>query len=112
MKPEFERMFQSHGALLCAMTICALFLCAATVNSKQNSGESKALAAADPFALKNPNAFDPARRRSVRALKVPRETAAHMASGIDEAEEAAAPEPDAADAAAQSPPPRVAEASR
>lgn len=111
MKPEFERMFQSHGALLCAMTICALFLCAATVNSKQNSGDAKAIAAADPFALKNPNAFDPARRRSVRALKVPRETAAHMASGIDAAEEAAVPEPDSAEAA-QSLPPRVAEANR
>jgi hypothetical protein len=111
VKPEFERLVQSHGALLCAMTICALFLCAATVNSKQYAGETKAIAAADPFALKNPNAFDPARRRSVRALKVPRESAAHMAFGIDAAEESAPPEVDTGEAA-QSAPPRVAEANR
>ncbi|MDO9382443.1 MAG: hypothetical protein Q7T86_06220 [Hyphomicrobiaceae bacterium] len=92
------------------MTICVLFLCAATVNSKHSS-ETKAIAAADPFALKNPNAFDPARRRSVRALKIPRETAAHMASGIDAAEEAVPAEADTIDAA-PSVPPRVAEANR
>jgi hypothetical protein len=72
--------------MLCAMTICALFLCAAQVSSKQAPAEAEPHAASDPFALKNPNAFDPARRRSVRAMKVPLETAEHLARGIDAAE--------------------------
>ena len=72
--------------MLCAMTICALFLCAAQVSSKQPSAEPRPLAALDPFALKNPDAFDPARRRSVRALKEPRESVSEMAAGLDQAE--------------------------
>ncbi len=72
--------------MLCALTICALFLCAAQVSSKQRTVEPLPVAAADPFALKNPNAFDPARRRSVRALKEPRESGAQMANGLDQAE--------------------------
>lgn len=111
MSSRVERLLQSHGALLCAMTICALFMCAANVNSKQNPVEPKVTAAADPFALKNPNAFDPARRRSVRALTVPRETAAHMASAIDAAEHAR-PDPDMADLPAVRFPSTVAEANR
>jgi hypothetical protein len=84
--------------MLCAMTICALFLCAAQVSSKQAPADPEAHATADPFALKNPNAFDPARRRSVRAMKVPLETAEHMARGIDAAEaEAGVPDLDDGD---------------
>lgn len=86
-----RRWLQSQAPMLCAMTICALFLCAAQVSSKQAGLEAEPRAAADEFALKNPNAFDPARRRTVRAMKLPRETAAHLASGIDAAEAEAAP---------------------
>lgn len=68
------------------MTICALFLCAASVYSKQTPVEIRPAPISDAYALKNPNAFDPARRRSVRAMKVPRETVARMASGLDAAE--------------------------
>jgi hypothetical protein len=81
-----QRLLQNHGAMLCAMTICALFLFAAQVSSKQPTFEPKPVAAADPFALKNPDAFDPARRRSVRAMKEPRESVEAMASGLDAAE--------------------------
>lgn len=81
-----QRQLQTHGAMLCAMTVCALFLCAAQVSSKQPSVESKPQAAVDPFALKNPNAFDPARRRTVKAMKVPLESVTDMASGLDQAE--------------------------
>jgi hypothetical protein len=77
---------KSQAPMLCAMTICALFLCAAQVSSKQAPAQAEPHAVSDPFALKNPNAFDPARRRSVRAMKVPLETAEHLARGIDAAE--------------------------
>lgn len=86
MFSRVQRLLQTHSAMLCAMTICALFLCAAQVSSKQPNLDPNPVVAADPFALKNPNAFDPARRRSVRALKEPRETVEQMANGLDQAE--------------------------
>lgn len=81
--------------MLCALTIAALFLFAAQVSSKQTPTTAKPVATIDPFALKNPNAFDPARRRVVRAMKEPATSATSMASGIDAAE-ADAPGPDVA----------------
>lgn len=105
MSSKFERLLQNHGAMLCAMTICALFMCTASVYSKQAHREDKLPPVADAFALKNPNAFDPARRRTVRAMKIPRQTASRMASGIDAAE-AEDPETAVADT------PRVAEVTR
>jgi hypothetical protein len=87
-----HRWCRSQAAMLCAMTICALFLFAAQVSSKQTPAEPP-LRPIDPsFALKNPNAFDPARRRSVRALTLPRESAGLLASGIDAAEAQAQPD--------------------
>lgn len=68
------------------MTICALFLFAGGVFSKQSPDETAMAKVSEPFALKNPNAFDPARRRNVRAMKEPRQSAANMATGIDRAE--------------------------
>lgn len=111
MSFNLERLMQSHGAMLCGMTLCTLFMRTASVYSKQTPTEPKVVAAADPFALKNPNAFDPARRRTVRAIKIPRETAAHMASGIDAAEH---PQRDPDFTETEQPPssPRVAEATR
>lgn len=85
---------QSHAALLCALTICTLFLCAAQVSSKQTPVDQLPPAPDGSFALKNPNAFDPARRRNVRAMKIPRESAADMAHGIDAAEAEAPPADD------------------
>lgn len=68
------------------MTLPALGLLAVQVSSMQSVLEPRQPAQADPFKLKNPNAFDPARRRSVKAMKVPRESVEHMAFGIDAAE--------------------------
>lgn len=90
-----QRWLKGQAPLLCALTICTLFLCAAQVSSKQPSPEVEPHSAPDEFALKNPNAFDPARRRTVRAMTLPRESAAHLARGIDAAE--AQVEPAAAD---------------
>lgn len=95
--------------MLSAMTICALFMCAATVASKQTPQEPQQYRTpVSAFALKNPDAFDAARRRTVRAMHVPKETAADMASGIDAAEA----EADVLSDDAPSAPPRVAEAAR
>lgn len=93
------------------MTICALFLCAANVASKQTPLEPQPYRSpVSAFALKNPNAFDAARRRSVRAMHLPRETAADMAEGIDAAESSSPDNGD--DVMNEHPIPRVAEAHR
>lgn len=83
-----QRIVGSHATLLCGATALVFGLLAAKVSSMQ-SPEKPAVVDADPFKLKNPNAFDPARRRAVRAMKEPRQSARTMALGIDAAEHAA-----------------------
>lgn len=82
---SLQRIVRHRGAQLFAATLIVVGLLAVQVSSKQSPHDVYPGSAAE-FRLKNPNAFDPARRRSVRAMKEPLQSAQSMASGIDTAE--------------------------
>lgn len=93
MYASLQRMMRSHTALLGALTALVLGLLSVQVSSMQSVvGPYQQLP--DPFKLKNPNAFDPAKRRSVRAMKEPAETAELLATGLDAAERSSDPAPE------------------
>jgi hypothetical protein len=93
-----QRIVRLRSAQLIAATIAVVGLLSVQVSSKQSPHDVYPGSAAD-FRLKNPNAFDPARRRPVRAMKEPLQPAASMAAGIDTAEAEAASDSLAANAA-------------
>lgn len=86
MHPRLKATIENHGALICALVVCSVFAGAAQVFSRPVPEPAPTLITIeDPFALTNPDAFDPAKRRTVKAMRAPRETAAQLAAGIDAA---------------------------
>ncbi len=86
MHPRLKATIENHGALICALAVCMLFAGAAKVSSSPTPEPAPTLIEIeDPFKLTNPHAFDPAKRRSVKAMTAPVETAAQLAAGIDNA---------------------------
>ena len=73
MHPRLKATIENHGALICALAVCMLFAGAAKVSSSPTPEPAPTLIEIeDPFKLTNPHAFDPTKRRSVRAMFGPR----------------------------------------
>lgn len=81
-----QQIVRSHGVTLCVASALILCLFAVQVSSMQSVLTPGEAALVNSFKLKNPNAFDPARRRTVKAMKEPNQSAQSMALGIDAAD--------------------------